>query len=573
MGESERKAASRRATLTTSHAVISVVSVSSPVTIFRAKQIITMDAGNPTADAVAVTDGRILHVGTFDELTHDLASLTTTVDDQFGDSIVTPGFIEGHCHIGQEGSLSRFPWLGSYDRRTPDGGVQRGCPTHDAAIDRIAKAVRDSGDRSSVVALMGWDPGMANSPGLTREVLDAISPDRPLFVAQSNLHVGHANTAMLERAGITRESTEHGIGRDASGEPNGTISEMALTLILGRHVKIETGGDDAIHDGGRLARQVGCTTVTDLALAATTRRVEAARTVVDAHDFPVRVIYAPSILTLQQMMPNQVLDHVLALRATDSDKYRMGPVKFILDGSIQGRTARLEWPGYCCGDPNGMWLAEPEEMYQLMLPFHQAGLQIAMHTNGDEATLRGLEIIEKLLLAHPRFDHRHRLEHVQMATEANFKKMKALGVCVNLFANHVYYWGDIHRTQTMGPAKARRLDACGTAQRLGVPYSIHSDAPVTPLDPLFTMWCAVNRITSSGHALGDSERISAEDALRALTIDSAYLLHLDGEMGSIEVGKKADFAVPKDNPLTVDPMGIKDITVQATVCGGVVHAN
>ena len=155
-----------------------------------------------------------------------------------------------------------------------------------------------------------------------------------------------------------------------------------------------------------------------------------------------------------------------------------------------------------------------------------------------------------------------------MATEHAFRRMKALGMCVNLFANHVYYWGETHRAETAGPARARRLDACGTALRLGVPFSIHCDAPVTPLDPLFTMWCAVNRITSAGEVLGPTERISALDALRAMTIDAAYLLKADGQIGSIESGKFADFTVLADDPTTCDPIGIKDIAVRATVLAG-----
>ena len=151
--------------------------------------------------------------------------------------------------------------------------------------------------------------------------------------------------------------------------------------------------------------------------------------------------------------------------------------------------------------------------------------------------------------------------------------MKALGVCVNLFANHVYYWGDTHRTATAGPAKARTLDACGTATRLGVRFSIHCDAPVTPLDPLFTMWCAVNRLTSSGHLLGASERITPMQALRAMTIDAAHLLKMDDEAGSITVGKHADFTVLDADPTEVDPMAIKDIAVPATVLSGRVHTN
>lgn len=545
----------------------------SQVRILRAKSVITLDSAVPYADAVAVMDGRVLHTGTFAEVSADLAGRNPVVDDTFGDKVIVPGFIEGHTHILEEGALSRFPWIGAYDRRTPDGGVQKGCPDHVSALDRVARAHSESPDPATVLTCLGWDPNMAKSPGITRTMLDDISATRPVFVLQSNGHVGHANSAMLSFAGITRDSSEHGIVRDGNGEPTGELREMALALVIGPHVRLDAGGSRTAMDAALLARRAGCTTVTDLAFAATAHAVEEYRAWSDDPAFGVRVVYAPLIQLLNMVHDGDVLEHVNDLRAFDTDKFRMGPAKFVIDGSIQGRTARLNWPGYCCGSPNGEWLLEPDEMYEAMLPYHRAGHQLALHTNGDEAIDRGLDVYTRLLNEHPRVDHRHRLEHVQMATEEAFMRMKATGVAANLFANHVYYWGETHRNDTMGPAKARKLDAAGTALRLGVPFSLHSDAPVTPVDPLFTMWCAVNRVTSAGHLLGPSERITGLDALRAMTIDSAWLLHLDREMGSIEVGKRADFTVLEADPTSVDPMAIRDVSVEATVLGGIVFAD
>jgi len=543
----------------------------SPV-IFRARRIVTLDPSCPVADAVAVVDGRVLHTGTFEEVSSDLAGLGAIVDDRFGDQVIVPGFIEGHCHILDEGSLSRFAWLGSYDRRTPDGGVQPGCATHDAALARIARAASETPEPNDVVVCLGWDPAMAGSPGLDRHVLDAVAPGRAVYVHQSNGHVGHASSVLLERAGVSRDTRVPGVVRDDAGEPTGTLHEVdALVLVLGTHVRLSRGVAEGMRDGGSLARHVGCTTVTDLAFTATTKLVDQVAGIVETDDFPVRVVYAPLVQVLERTLGADTLDHVRSLAARTGMKHRMGPVKFMLDGSIQGRTGQLDWPGYCCGDDHGMWVVDPDEMVEKMRPFHQAGLQLAMHTNGDKAIAAGVEIYRRLLSDHPRVDHRHRLEHVQMATEEMFRRMRTLGVLPNLFVNHIWYWGDIHRAQTIGPAKARRLDACGTAHRLGIPFSIHCDAPVTPLDPLFTMWCAVNRLTSSGHLLGADQRIPAEAALRAVTLDSAHLLHLDDEIGSIEVGKRADFAVLSEDPTAVDPLAIKDIAVRATVCDGRIH--
>jgi len=195
-------------------------------------------------------------------------------------------------------------------------------------------------------------------------------------------------------------------------------------------------------------------------------------------------------------------------------------------------------------------------------------MHLHIHTNGDEATEVTIGALEAALTRNPRADHRHTLQHCQMAEEAHFRRMAKLGICVNLFANHIFYWGDQHFELTMGPDRAARMDATATAKRHGIHFGIHSDAPVTPLGPLFTAWCAVNRKTASGRTLGEQEKISVADALHAVTIGAAYTIKLDHLVGSIESGKFADFAVLEDNPYEVAPENLKDVQVWGTVVGG-----
>ena len=544
------------------------------ITVFVARTVVTLDSALENATAVAVRDGRVLHTGMLEHVLADLEGQELVIDTQFADSVIVPGFIEGHCHIESEGALSRYPWVGAYPRRKVDGTYQPGCPTVADVVERLHVAHAELKDAGESLIAVGFDVSMAGNETITRDMLDTVSATRPIWVMQSNGHVGHANSAMLALAGVTDDTVDEGVHRDDAGHITGEIRELALTLFVGTHVKLNAGGESSLWDGGHLSRQSGCTMVTDLAYTATRSGVAKYAAVVSQPTFPVRVRYAPLItfMALKQSM-EELLALLDELKKHDSDKFAMGPLKFIADGSIQGRTARVMWPGYCCGSPNGLWLGDPEIMFQTMLPFHKVGYQLAMHTNGDEAIEAGVTVYQKLLEAHPRFDHRHRLEHVQMASDAIFRRIKALGIAVNLFANHVFYWGDTHRHDTMGPAKARHLDAVGTALRMEIPHSIHSDAPVTPLAPLFTMWCAVNRVTSSGEVLGEAERISPIDALRAVTIGSAFLMNCDDEYGSIEVGKYADFAVLSADPCEVDPMEIKDIHVIGTVLGGVVQLN
>ena len=157
--------------------------------------------------------------------------------------------------------------------------------------------------------------------------------------------------------------------------------------------------------------------------------------------------------------------------ADNNDRLHYGLCKVMTDGSIQGFTGRLKWPGYYNGKPNGLWNMDPEQLTALVLHYHKEGLHLHIHTNGDEASEVMLDAIEAAQLEHFRPDHRHTLQHCQMADASQFRRMHKLGVCVNLFANHIYHWGDQHAAITLGPDRARRMDACATAMREQVPFA------------------------------------------------------------------------------------------------------
>jgi predicted amidohydrolase YtcJ len=321
--------------------------------------------------------------------------------------------------------------------------------------------------------------------------------------------------------------------------------------------------------GGELLRRVGVTTGSDISMVTTGPAFEAFKATVSKNDFPARVTYSPKITDMtRRMSEDDVFSIVSKLKSESNERFTFGPLKWVSDGSIQGFTGKLNWPGYCGGDDHGQLLLDEAALIKQLTPYHNAGFQIAVHANGDEAIDTVIGAFEKILNSSPRYDHRHRLEHFQMASPAAIKKMAALNLCANIFSNHIYYWGDTHRSKTMGPDKARRMDAAASAIEAGIQISIHSDHPVTPVNPLFTMWCAVNRVTRSGFVLGPAERITPLQALTAMTLGSAYLMNRDDMLGSLEVGKWADFTVLTENPLSVDPMSIKDIEVVGTVIGG-----
>ncbi|MBU6500174.1 MAG: amidohydrolase family protein, partial [Rhodospirillales bacterium] len=360
-----------------------------------------------------------------------------------------------------------------------------------------------------------------------------------------------------------------GLVRDAAG---GLTGELLGPAVMKRASRAAGGGGllrpldaEGLHAFAAQARRVGVTTATDLVNALEPDTVAMLRRVTDEPGFPLRL--APA-LSAREYAPAEGARRAAELAGTSSAKLRFGIVKLVTDGSIQGFTARLRWPGYHNGAPNGLWYIAPAELGAIIETYHRAGLQLHIHTNGDEASELATDMIGRALALHPRLDHRHTLQHCQMADEAIFRRMAAFGMGVNLFANHLFYWGDQHAELTMGPSRAQRLDACASALRAGVPLAIHSDAPVTPLAPLFTAWCAVNRRSATGRELGAEERLTPMQALHAVTLGAAWTLKMDHLVGSIDVGKFADFAVLDDDPLQVAPAAIKDIAVRATVVGG-----
>lgn len=534
-------------------------------TIFVARRIITMNPSQPIADAVIVRDGRILGVGTRAELQ---SRGKHRIDETFADKVLMPGLVEGHCHL-MEGGMWRFVYVGYFDRRGPDGTLWQGLKNVDDVVARLREAEAALADPETPLLAWGFDPVYFAGSRMTVRELDRVSTTRRVAVIHASVHLLNVNSAMLAAAGIDRDTAVEGVVKDADGAPSGELREFAAMFPVFRLIGdafFAAGESEAgLWNFGRSAVLAGVTTATDLVNGFDEAGIANLLAITADEGYPVRIVPAFRAFDADARKGVETVGRMVH---ASTERLRFGAVKLVLDGSIQGFTARLRWPGYFDGSPNGQWLMTPARARDVVSTYHRAGLQLHIHTNGDEATDVALDAIEHALALHPRWDHRHTLQHVQMADASQFQRMANLGVCANLFANHIYYWGDIHYTQTMGPDRANRMDAAGTAHRLGVHYAIHSDAPITPLGPLFTAWCAATRRTASGRVLGEAERITVPDALRAITLGAAYTLKLDHEIGSIEVGKRADFAALEDDPMTVQAERLKDVPVWGTVSGG-----
>lgn len=534
-------------------------------TVYRARRIVTMNPGQPFATHVAVREGRILGAGTLEELKGWGAF---ELDERFADKVILPGFVEGHSHAF-EGGVWKFPYVGYFDRTSPEGARSPGLKSIEEVVAALAAHEKTMPKDGSTLLAWGFDPIYFGGRRMNLADLDRVSVARPVVIIHSNFHVMNANTPVFARAGITRETNVHGVVKDEAGEPTGELQEMTAKYMGYKAAEIELASilsdEQAVWRFARVAQLAGVTTATDLHNELPESTVEAYLRATGSAEFPLRLLPA---FAAASMPPDEGVSRVKALMKRNNDKLRFQLIKIVTDGSIQGLSARMRWPGYYDGTPNGVWNIGPDDIDRILLAYHRAGFQVHIHTNGDEASEVAIEAVEKALAAAPRWDHRHTLQHAQMADAGQFRRMAALGICANLFANHLFYWGDIHYARTLGPERAERMDACATALRSGVPFAIHCDAPVTPIGPLFTAWCAVNRLTASGRTLGEAEKISVHDALRAVTLGAAYTLKLDEELGSIDVGKRADFAILEEDPLMVAPEKLKDVGVWGTVLGG-----
>ncbi len=539
-------------------------------TIYVAKKIITMNPARPQVSHVAVREGRIVSAGSLEELSQwgDYE-----LDERFADKVLMPGLVEGHAHT-MEGSFWQYTYCGFFDRTDPDGKVWAGAKNIDQVLQRLKEAEALIEDPQA--PLSGWhlDAIYFNNERVTRFDLDKVSTSRPIGVLNASGHIMNVNTKALELADMLRTGIDHpGVPLANDGLPTGELKGPEVMTPVGVHVgfdrEVLSCDERGLRDFGKLCVRTGVTTVTDLAARMKDEAADMMVRVTGESDYPARVV---PLRFFHGLTPSELVDHALALKKKATDRCRLGMIKVIVDGSIQGFSARMRFPGYFNGAPNGLWYIPPPQLletYELAL---KNDVCVHTHTNGDEATQLAIETLERALNRHPVADHRFTLQHCQLADAAQFRKMAKLNMCVNLFANHHFYWGDEHYRLTVGPERAERMNACRTALNNGIPMGIHSDAPVTPLGPLFTAWCAVNRITASGRVQGEYEKISVDDALKAITLGAAYTLKLDDEVGSIESGKKADFAVLEDDPTEIGAQNLKDIRVWGTVQDGRVFA-
>ena len=532
-----------------------------PDVVYVNGTVITVDARESVAEAFAVLGETFVAVGDNADVEALAGDGTRRVD--LDGRVVLPGLYAAHDHFPGSGRVALY----SVDLNSPPIGA---VTTMDELVAAVKARAADTPEGEWVVGRGYDDTLIAEKRHPTRVDLDRASTEHPIFITHISGHLGVANSRALEMAGITRDTpTPPGgvIRKDDAGEPNGVFEE-SMSLVS-RLIPSLTDAQklEAIRwSVGDYIEEGVTTTVIAHGSASTLRDLQAGRR---AGALSLRVITMGSKGSLDALSPGEAGGFVTGF---GDDRLKLGAIKIVQDGSIQGYTGYLAKPYHVpfMGDASyrGYPRRSREELTEMVVALHRGGYQIAIHGNGDAAIDDILYAFRAAQDDTPRPDARHRIEHCQMAREDQLDVMKELGVSPSFFVGHAYYWGDRHRDIFMGPERAKRLSPLKSAVDRGIRFTVHDDTPVTPVKPLQLVWDAVNRITTSGKVLGEAQRITPLQALRAVTIDAAWQNHEEDTKGSIEVGKLADFVVVEENPLTVDPVRIRDIRVLKTVVGG-----
>lgn len=519
------------------------------VTLLVNGDIVTMDAERPAADAMALSEGRIVAIGSEAEVRKAIGGYTKFYDLE-GRTVV-PGFIESHDHLYMSSMTAVITDVSPFTT-----------PTLAGALEKIGHTA--PGDDGWVIAFGADQELYEERQGPTREMLDALFPHTPVMVFHLSGHGGFANSEALRRAGVDETTPDPAGGfyeKDDRGQLTGFLSGQPALFT----VKAYPNPTPALaHIAAKQRAAKGVTTASELGIM-NIFILEGLAEATRSPEFAVRMVGGlfSTIPEFEEVVPR--------LKNYENDLLKIPFIKTWTDGSIQGGTGLLT-EGYHVPEMGGDGAQGSQAFFNSqVLRMYELGYWPAVHANGDGAVdvaLNAIQYAQETVGPQAAQGIRPHIIHAQYTRPEQIDRMAKLHVYPTFFTTHVYYYGDLHYEKTLGPDRAQRLSAMADGFRAGIKPSMHNDPPVTPVDPLLNMWIAVNRKSITGRVLGADQAITPKQALEAYTINPAFMFGMEKDAGSLSVGKYADFVVLDRNPLKVDPDEIRDIRVEATIRGG-----
>ena len=534
--------------------------------IFTNCHVVTMVDDVMETEAVAVKDDVIMAVGLHDDVIVHQTPSTEVVD--LGGHTLLPGLIEPHSHPIHT-ATSRMTQIDL-------GGFEEGTRRDDLWA-RLRNAVETTTKGAWIIGHSLNPILVPDFPIPTRDQLDSLTTDHPIYISLSHGHTITCNSSALTASGIDESTPDPPGGiyhKDAGGRLTGVIDEKAMDklFVVVPQITREMGREAVRRQLAEYAR-VGVTTVGATGLFSTfPAGIRTLEEMCSTPSCPVRMVVYHRENAFNKKAPSR--------GTPGKDGFCVIGVKFWADGSPFAGTIAvqdpfldthmtrdlLKFPPY---PYRGLLIHTADELHHKMAPIHEKGWQLATHAHGERAIDQVLDVYERLLREHPRSEHRHRIEHCCLITEKQLSRAKQLGVSLSFFVDHVYYFGQAIRDDIIGPERAERYMPLATASREGHQWTLHSDSPVVPLNPFRTMWTAATRVMrGTAEAFSPRQCVSVLEALKAYTTHAAAQIHHQEVLGSVQVGKLADFTVVNRNPLTIPVSEVKNIEVMATYRSG-----
>lgn len=541
-------------------------------TIYLAKEIITMDSAKPQAEAVYVKGGNIQLLGSVKALMakHPKAELDTT----FKQSVLIPGLIDPHVHMIMAAMIYSRPFVPPWDMPTPSGLV-KGLPTKLTFLNRLKEldAELDAGD-----PLIAYGYHNLVQGDLDRHDLDGISTSRPILIWHYSGHDFYLNSKALEWANIESSLAQEfeGISLDQNGDLTGRIYEDASHYLfkkLAFQILTPSNINKGFNGFEKMLAQAGVTSVAELGYGLFNKTLE------DSYYFleytksdPYHLYLVPEHRAFTEKYGNDAAEKALALASKEASKGNpqvLPQVKFFTDAAFYSQTMRLEEPGYIAGQSKGtlgLWVTESEELIAAIEPYWKLGLDARIHSNGDAAQTATLNAMQSIRSAHPNVGQRFVIEHAGLLRPKHLKRLAELKGGVSAASHYVYLMGDDYK-ESIGD-RVRYMTPLASASRLSIPVTLHSDAPLAPPFPLQAAAVHITRETRSGGVSTLEESLNAIQALKSVTIDAAWSMGLEDSIGSISVGKRANFTVLDRNPLATDANLWPSIDIWGVVLDG-----
>ena len=537
--------------------------------VFTARKIVTMVPSQPEATAVAVQDGKIVEVGSLETMRPWLDARPHEIDNRFKDHVLMPGFIDPHLHPSMAAILLPCHFITAMEWRLPD----RTSPpvvTHEGYLKRLSEI--EAGIANPDEVLVTWGFHRVWHGNVDREALNGISETRPIFVWQRSFHEIVANDAAIAWLNVNRGELERHPQIDLETgrffETGMLIASQAMNTVLLEPERFKYGLDlvrQAVHFGGH-------TTIGDLAypLIDDEREWSQLAENLEGDDIPFRMRITPrgSMRGTSIDDVREDMERIRKFEQRETHRLFFGnSVKLFADGGFFAELMQMQDPGFIDGH-HGEWMMEPEAFEIYARAFWMEGKQIHVHCTGDLGVELALDVLERLQAEKPRFNHRFTIEHFGVSNLEQVRRLRDLGAIVSANVYYLHELGEAYWLNSLGHERASQMARIGSLEREGITFALHSDFTMAPALPLNSVWVAVNRIAESGAVLGPLERASLDAAMRAITIDAAYVLGMEDKVGSIRAGKMADFVVLEQSPWEVAPEHVRDIPIWGTVFEG-----